>query len=122
MTDTQTVVEDYLAAWNERDPEARRALVALAFTEDATYLDPLVSGSGIDGIAAMIGGAQEQFPGHRIELSFGPDMHNDRVLFGWTLRAESGPPVAHGTDFAVVAADGRFREVTGFLEPAAAAA
>ena len=63
----------------------------------------------------MIGAAQAQFPGHRFELAFGPDAHNDVVRFAWTL-VGAGGPVAKGVDFATVAADGRLRNVTGFLE------
>ncbi|MBE2319899.1 nuclear transport factor 2 family protein [Solirubrobacter sp. CPCC 204708] len=110
-----SVVDTYIAAWNEGDAERRRALVGGAWTEDGTYLDPLMQGSGPDQIAAMIGAAQAQFPGHRFELSFGPDAHNDVVRFAWTLTAGNGP-VARGTDFATVAEDGRLRSVTGFLE------
>jgi SnoaL-like domain len=119
MTNTITsVVDTYIAAWNETDASRRLSLVAEAFTDDARYLDPLMSGEGVDGIAAMIGAAQSQFPGHRFELSFGPDAHNDVVRFAWTLRAGEGAPVAGGVDFATVDADGRLRNVTGFLETA----
>jgi hypothetical protein len=118
MTNTITsVVDTYIAAWNETDASRRLALVAETFTDDARYLDPLMSGEGVDGIAAMIGAAQSQFPGHRFELSFGPDTHNDVVRFAWTLRGD-GAPVASGVDFATVDADGRLRNVTGFLETA----
>src|SRR4051812_17939604 len=110
-----TTITSYLAAWNEADPDRRRALVAETWTEDGTYLDPLMSGAGIDAIAGMIGAAQAQFPGHRFALSAGPDAHNDVVRFSWVL-ASSGEPVASGQDFAVVAGDGRFASVTGFLE------
>jgi hypothetical protein len=109
------VVETYIASWNEGDETRRRALVAQAFTEDARYLDPLMAGEGTDGITGMIGAAQAQFPGHRFELSFGPDAHNDVVRFAWQLVGSDGP-VAGGTDFATVADDGRLRNVTGFLE------
>ena len=116
MTNTITsVVDTYIASWNEGDEARRRALVAQAFADDARYVDPLMSGEGTDGITAMIGAAQQQFPGHRFELSFGPDAHNDVVRFAWQLVGENGT-VAGGTDFATVAADGRLRNVTGFLE------
>jgi hypothetical protein len=117
MTDITTVIDTYIAAWNEPDPGHRREIVAATFTDDATYLDPLMSGEGQDGIAAMIAGAQQQFPGHRFELSMGPDAHNDRVRFAWSLVGDGGP-VAAGVDFATVADDGRLRAVTGFLEQA----
>ena len=116
MTDITTIVDGYIAAWNEADADRRRALVADAFADDASYVDPLMTGEGTDGIAAMIGAAQQQFPGHRFELSEGPDAHHDRVRFAWTL-VGNGAPVAAGVDFATVAEDGRLQAVTGFLEP-----
>jgi hypothetical protein len=117
MTDITTVVNNYIAAWNEADAGRRREIVAETFADDAAYLDPLMSAEGHDGIAAMIGGAQQQFPGHRFELSMGPDAHNDRVRFAWSMvGTEGGDPVARGVDFATVAGDGRLQSVTGFLE------
>ena len=110
-----SVVDTYIAAWNEGDADRRRALVGETWTDDGTYVDPLMAGTGPDEIAAMIGAAQAQFPGHRFELSFGPDAHNDVVRFTWDLTAGNGP-VARGVDFATVAEDGRLRAVTGFLE------
>ena len=116
MTTTiTTVVDTYIATWNETDPERRRELVGETFSEDARYLDPLMAGEGQDGIAAMIGAAQAQFPGHRFELSYGPDAHNDVVRFAWTLHGADGP-VANGVDFGTLDEDGRLRHVTGFLE------
>jgi SnoaL-like domain len=122
MTDTTTpitaVVDNYIAMWNEADPARRRELAGDVFTEDAGYVDPVMSGEGQDGIEAMVAAAQQQFPGHRFELTHGPDAHNDRVRFAWRLVGEGGP-VANGVDFALVAPDGRLSAVTGFLEPAA---
>ena len=116
MPDIETVVANYIAMWNEADPQRRRALVAETITEDGSYVDPARSGDGIDEIAAMIGTAQEHFPGHSIALQSGPDAHHDRVRFTWSLSANGGSPVAVGVDFATVAEDGRLRAVTGFLE------
>lgn len=119
-TDIATVVDTYIAVWNEADQGRRRDLIARTFTEDATYVDPLMSGQGVDGLDAMVAAAQQQFPGHRFELSFGPDAHNDVVRFQWTLVGiESGDAAAVGVDFATVAPDGRLATVTGFLEPGA---
>jgi hypothetical protein len=120
MPEIATVVDGYIAMWNETAPERRRAIIAETWTEDASYVDPLMSGQGPDGIDAMVAAAQQQFPGHRFELTYGPDAHNDRVRFAWKLVGqENGAPVAAGVDFATVAPDGRLRSVTGFLEPTA---
>ncbi len=119
MADTDTLVNNYIAMWNETDPNRRRDLVAETVTDDADYVDPVMEGAGIDGISAMIGGAQSQFPGHRFALVAGPEAHHDRVRFTWSLAADGGAPVAVGVDFVDLADDGRMRSITGFLEPAA---
>ena len=120
MTDVSTTIDNYIAIWNEADAERRRRLIARTWSEDATYVDPLMSGEGHDGIDSMVAAAQEQFPGHRFELSEGPEAHHDRVRFTWQLVPENGGTVAAvGFDFGELAPDGRLRSVTGFLSPAA---
>jgi hypothetical protein len=116
MTEVATVVDDYIAIWNEGDDERRREIIARTYADDATYVDPLLQGDGPDGINAMIAGAQEQFPGHRIELTAGPDVHHDRVRFAWRMLDPNGATAIAGVDFATLTDDGRLREVTGFLE------
>lgn len=118
MHNPAAIARHYLAAWNERAPAARRAQVAQVFAADASYLDPLMQGAGIDGIDAMIGAAQQQFQDHRFVLRGTPDGHNDVVRFGWTLHAPDGKAVAHGLDVATVTLDGRLADVTGFLDQA----
>jgi hypothetical protein len=66
----------------------------------------------------MVAGAQQQYPQHRFKLTDGPDAHNDRVRFTWTMFTPDETPLAVGVDFARVADDGRLSDVTGFLQPA----
>ena len=114
-TEVEQVIDQYIAAWNETDPSARHELIARAWTEDGSYLDPLMSGKGVDGIDTMIGGVQTQFPGYRLRRTGELDAHNNVVRFSWELVAEGRPPLAGGVDFAVVS-DGRLRSITGFLD------
>jgi hypothetical protein len=119
MTDVTTVVDTYIAIWNETDPARRRELIGQAWTDDASYVDPHMETEGADGIDAMVAAVQERFPGHRFELAVEPEAHHDRVRFGWRLLpADGAGPIAAGTDIARLAGDGRLREVTGFLEAA----
>ncbi|MBA3263846.1 MAG: nuclear transport factor 2 family protein [Thermoleophilaceae bacterium] len=119
--DLNNVIHRSIEAWNEPDAARRLELVSRTWSDDGTYLDPLMAGTGHDEIAAMIAGAQQQFPEHRFELSFGPDAHNDRVRFAWRLFGQDGSaPVAAGVDFGTLSEDGRLRSVTGFLESPAA--
>ncbi|HTP21459.1 MAG TPA: nuclear transport factor 2 family protein [Solirubrobacteraceae bacterium] len=119
MPDPATIVRTYIEMWNETDPQRRRELVSATLTDDASYLDPIMAGQGVEEISDMIGAAQAQHPSHRFELVDGPDAHHDRVRFTWSLGSPAGEPVAVGVDFATTADDGRMRDVTGFLEPAA---
>jgi hypothetical protein len=116
MTDAAMIAEKYIALWNESDQVRRKGLIAKTWTEDATYLDPMMGGRGHDEIDALIGAVHHRFPGHRFALLGKPDGHGDRVRFSWTLAASDAEPIAHGTDFGVIAGDGRLKAVTGFLD------
>lgn len=116
MTDPVTIANGYIETWNEADPTRCRALVAERWTADASYVDPLMAGQGADAIAALIAAVHERFPQHRFALTGTPDGHNGRVRFSWTLGPADAPPVARGTDFAMVDDYGRLSSVTGFLD------
>ena len=118
MTEVMTVVDGYIAMWNETDPERRRSIIEQTWTDDGSYVDPHADVEGADGIDALVAAVQEQFAGHHFVLAAGPDAHHDRVRFTWQLVADSGETVATGVDFATLADDGRLRAVTGFLEAA----
>ena len=79
MTDPDPTIDRYIATWNETNPERRRDLIAQTWTEDASYLDPLMGAEGRDGIDAMIAGVQAQFPGYRFRRTGAVDAHHDRV-------------------------------------------
>ena len=116
-TDTTTLVDRYLAAWNATDPAARREAIAAVFAPDARYVDPLADVSGHDGIDALIAGAQAQFAGLRFTPGEVLDAHHDVVRFTWHLGPEgAAEPVVIGFDVAEIAEDGRLRRVHGFLD------
>jgi hypothetical protein len=95
ISNATDIANRYIGLWNETDAQRRRALIARAWTEDASYVDPLMKGEGHGGIDAMIAGVQERFPGHRFSLRGDPEGHNDRIRFSWTL-VEGTTPVAAG--------------------------
>ncbi|SNY50574.1 nuclear transport factor 2 family protein [Paractinoplanes atraurantiacus] len=110
MSDFDTVVDRYLAVWNETDAAARRAAIDSVFAENVRYTDPLAAVAGRDALSVLIGGVHQQFPG----LKFAPggliDGHHDQIRFTWTL----GP--AAGFDVAELDAQGRITNVLGFLD------
>jgi hypothetical protein len=95
MADVATLIDNYIATWNAKDPDRRRALVLQTFTDDVDYLDPLMHGEGQHGIDAMIAAVQRQYAEYRFELAAGSDAHNDRVRFSWHLVGDGdGTPAA----------------------------
>lgn len=110
-------VDGNFAMWNETDQARRREVIEATWTSDASYVDPMFDAEGQDALDAMVAGVHEQFLGHRFRPTGTVDVHNDRVRWGWELAGPGdGSTVFSGVDFAVLAADGRLREVTGFFE------
>lgn len=122
MTSYAQVAERYLAIWNEADDARRRALMDETWSAQARYVDPMMTGEGRDGIAAMIAAARGQFPGLRFSLDGRLDGHGPHLRFSWRLAPDGGPTVARGTDFAALDAQGRLESVVGFLDQMPAAA
>jgi len=110
------VAERYLACWNETDPQARRKLIDEAWTENATYSDPLAEVSGREAISELIGMAQARFPGMVFKQAGAVDAHNRQARFRWSLGSEGAESLVDGFDVIVVDADGKIATVLGFLD------
>ena len=113
-------VAAYFSMWNETDPARRHDAIAAAWAADARYLDPMFSAEGADALDALAAGVHTQFPGYRFRQTSPVDVHHDRARWGWELVSAEGVPYVAGVDYALLDADGRLREVTGFFEPPAA--
>ena len=118
MSNPTELVLRYLAAWNERDPKRRRDLIAKTYTEGATYVDPHRSGEGHANLSTMIQAVHDRFPSaYQFRLASNVEAHSDRLRFRWEAGGTSDAPLHFGgSDFAVVAADGRLASVTGFTD------
>ncbi len=121
MANVNEIVVRYIAAWNERDPKHRRELVAQTWTEDGSYIDAHRQGTGHKAIDDMLAATQVQFAAYRINLISGIEAHNEFVRFSWAAGGTQDAPLyIGGTDFAVLAPDGRFKTVAGFTDAAPA--
>ena len=117
MNNVCLMIERYIASWNEPNPARRRELIARTWTEDATYVDPLVVAEGRDAIDAAVAVAQTQFPGFVFRLAGPVDAHHHVARFTWELAPEAdADAIVIGFDVAVFAGDGRLRAVQGFLD------
>src|ERR687888_1072837 len=109
MNDATTIVDTYLAMWNETDPKRRAQLIARAWASDGRYVDPMLEAEGHAAISEMVAGVQAQFPGHRFRRLSGIDTHHDQLRFAWELAAPDGAVTVAGIDVGVVGPDGRLR-------------
>jgi hypothetical protein len=114
MSTVTQLIDDYIAMWNETDSGRRRDLIARVWTNNASYVDPVLQGDGRTGIDAMVQALQQRFPGHRFARTSEVDMHHDRVRFSWTLAPEGGAAIVEGVDFGVLAGD-QLQAITGFF-------
>jgi hypothetical protein len=120
MPTPETIARDYLAVWNQVDPNERLAQMAGGWTEAASYVDPMMAASGRRAICDMIEAARSKFPGLGFSLRGQPDSHSRFVRFSWDLGPEGGGAVAGGTDIVRLDDEGRIAEVVGFLDGASA--
>jgi hypothetical protein len=108
------IVDGYFEMWNETDPARRREVITATWAPGAGYVDPMFAADGHEALDTMVAAVHQRFPGHRFRLTEAADGHHDRARWGWELAGPDGP-VAAGVDFAVLDAEGRLREVTGFF-------
>ena len=115
MNDIQKIATGYIELWNERAAERRREMLKQNWTDDATYVDPLMSGDGRDGVDALIVGVQQRFPEFKFRLLGEANGFGDRLRFCWGLGPDGADSPIKGTDFATLS-DGKIRSITGFLD------
>lgn len=114
--DTTQIVDAYIAIWNEADSTARQALITAAWTEDASYTDPLADVTGQDGINGLVGAVQAQFPGFVFRRLGEAEAHHAFLRFSWEAGPAGGEAVVAGSDVALISDDGRLRREVGFLD------
>ena len=110
-------VAAYAAAWNERDEEARRALLERSWADEGVYCDPTARVEGRTALVGHIGGFHAQRPGHRIDMASGVDEHDGLLRFAWRMVGPDGGVLVEGMDFGELAPDGRLRLIVGFFGP-----
>ena len=115
MSDVSTIVDTYLAMWNETDAKRRAVHIERVCTGDGRYVDPMLEAEGHAAISEMVAGVQAKFPGHRFRRTSGIDAHHDAVRFGWELAGPDGAVVVAGIDVGGLGPDGRLRCISGFF-------
>ena len=118
----QEVIENYIASWNETDPQRRLALISDLWAADGTYTDPMADLRGPAEIDAGVAQAQQMFAGLVFSLGSDVDANHNQARFTWHLGpADGGEPVVIRFDVAVLDPAGQVKDVLGFLDKVPAA-
>jgi hypothetical protein len=117
MADANAVVRRYVEIWNQPDGALRAKAAGELLTADCRFVDPIADVTGPDGLAAVIGGVHERFPGHRIRPIGDVDVHHDVLRFSWELVPDGGgESVVIGTDVLTLTGSGQVGAVNGFFD------
>lgn len=104
---------EWLAAWNERDPDARQAALANCCHEDIVFRDEWTALSGRATLSMHIGNCHHYMPGYTLEHTGDQRICRGEALVGWRATGPGGQPV-EGFNHIHADPDGRIRRVTGF--------
>lgn len=117
MATPEELARQYAAAWNERNPEARRALLEQACGPGVRFLQEGWDHEvvGVDALDSAIAEFQASWPEGvdvRVELTTPVDSHHGfgRGGFVWIFGEDRG----YGTDFAEVGEDGKLKTIVVF--------
>lgn len=109
----KTLIDGYMAAWNEPDAAARQQLLNMVWTDEGRYTDPQSDGDGRDALDGIIARLHQAMPGGHFTIN-SLDHHHNVVRFTWTFQPPNGSPL-NGMDFGEIADDGRLRRIVGFF-------
>jgi hypothetical protein len=115
MRDAAAIAKYYIALWNETDPKRRAEVLADEWEENATYVDPIMRGSGIEEVDSLVVGVHARFPGYRFRLTSQPNGFGEYLRFSWSLGPADGDAPIEGSDVVVMKGN-RISQVIGFLD------
>jgi hypothetical protein len=103
----ETVVDAYLDAWNERDPQRRITLLGAALADDCALEGPTGTFTGLEAVDRLIVALQERMGDAAITRA-GPVAAG---TFGWEVRRGDGTVLMQGRDEVDQGDDGRLRVI-----------
>lgn len=115
MSQPPASFEHYLAAWNEPNPDAIGAHLALAVAADVVFADPANHTTGVPELEAMIRSARTDLPNAEYRVTSGIDGgHDHRYRYLWAVVIDGAAAVV-GMDCTTVDGTGRITRIDGFF-------
>lgn len=116
--DASTLIHRYVAAWNEADPERRRAAVGRVYADNGCIITRHHEVNSAEAIPEHVGEAFTQLggsSGYRFRCAASTS-HDWGILMRWVLAA-SGHVAGSGVNVLVLGPDGPFEAHYQFGEP-----
>lgn len=111
-TTTAEVLNDFGAAWNERDTTKRDCLLARSFASDGIYLDPITHTSDRPSLSDHIGANIAQSPSSLLAWIGKADLRASDLRAPWSFGT-----LQTGIDYQELGPDGLIATVNGFWDP-----
>ncbi len=115
--DATRLAVDYVAAWNEDDPERRWELVTRALAEGVEIFAPGLELHGHGDVLAAIAAFRGEVPPRRALITTVTDAHHRFGRFGFAIEGEQGGVLQRGIAILELGPDGRLARTVTFLEP-----
>jgi hypothetical protein len=110
MINVPSVVANYMAVWNENDPDERRRRIQAAWAPDGATCNRMIDAHGYEAIEARVIGSWDKWlrEGKYIFRSKSIAHHHDVIKFDWVMtQVPSGEVEASGLSFLLLDSDGR---------------
>ena len=108
------LIEGYVGAWSEHDPEVRKKLLETVWNVNGTYTDPLSVATNRDQLDAIIGHFLKTNRGAKFTLKGNVDTHHDHIRFYWIAHLTNGAELP-GMDYGEIGVDGKLLKIVGFF-------
>jgi len=105
---------NYLAAWNEMDPDKIRGHLDRSCAKDVLFIDPANTTRNIDELEVMIKSARVERPTATYHRTSGVDGHNLRYRYYWEVRID-GKALMPGMDVTTLNEQGVVLQIDGFF-------
>jgi hypothetical protein len=119
MTNLDDFITQYVATWNEPDPDVRRKWISSIWSEHASLYNGIKEYHGHTGIEQAVKRSYDLFGsrGFLFRPRAEPVSHHGAIRFAWEMiTAADGEVDSLGTQFLILDDDGRIRLDYQFIE------
>jgi uncharacterized protein YndB with AHSA1/START domain len=110
----EAIVDQWFAAWAERDAARRRGLLEACATPSVTFRDDFAALEGLEDLDRHIAMTHVHMPGMRLARSGPLQQSQGAALVRWQALRPDGTAAGAGTSFVDLAPDGHIARVAGF--------